>query len=441
MSPADRPYFVLVGKNNDAPRFSAKLLGEALLDEAPAARDGGGRLYAYHDDAWRPDGEAVYERRVRDLMGDLWLPKHASETVQWIAHGAPLMDEQPPRDRVRVVNGVLHLAADGTPTLEPPGVDPLTPVRLPVRYDPKAKCPRFRRFLTEVVPAAAEATVQELLGYLLVPDNSQQKAFLFYGPGGNGKSTLVRVIEALLGVDNVASCSLKSLSDDRFAAADLYGKLANAVADITSEEVASLSTFRAITGGDRLRAERKYERAFDFRPYARLIFSVNRYPPMRDPTNATFARWVVVPFDQQLRGTKAEDKALTRKLTTAGELSGILNYALGGLQRLRANGTFTVAAASADALARFRLAADTVAMFLAEEAFEPGFHRRVEVYEAFRMWCGRAGHRDMSRNQFYDRARAVLGDERRVQGHDGWQFSPRNRPLTTRRRRRPKGGE
>ncbi len=419
MSTDERPFFV---KQGSSWRFAPPLLGQALVDEAPAAKDAGGRLYGYHDEAWMPDGETFYRRRVRELMGKSWQPRHETDAIRWIEAGAPKMDERPPLDSIRVLNGILHVGPKGA-TLEPLSAAPLTPVRLPVRYDPDADCPRFTKFILSTLGARSARLAQEIVGYLLVPDNSQQKAFFFQGPGGNGKSTLVQVVEALIGEDNVSSCSLKSLSDDRFAVADLYGRLVNAVADITSEELASLSTFRAITGGDRLRAERKYGHAFEFRPFTRLIFSANKFPPMRDPSNATFARWVVLPFEREFRGSPEEDKQLAAKLTTPQELSGVLNWALAGLIRLRKNGSFAKAKEADAALARFRLAADTVAMFIEDDfsTWPRGHYKRPDVYRGFTGWCKETGHQPMTRNQFYARMEAVLGEAVQSRGGHGWR--------------------
>jgi putative DNA primase/helicase len=417
-------YVVMTGKHGDVPRFAASKLADELLNEAPAAKDGGGLLYAYYDDAWRPDASARYRKAVLDRMGDHWLPKHPNEVLQWIADNAPPLDERPPLDRVRVRNGIVRVGRTRV-TLEPHSVEPMTPVHLPVTYDPDARCPEFDRYISTVLPSAqVRKTAQEVMGYVLVPDNSHQKAVLAKGTAGTGKTTWVRVLCALIGETNHSAWPLDAFSENRFAAADLYGKLANVCPDLSSRELSSSALFRSITGGDPIQAEHKGTRSFQFTPYARLIFAANQYPPVKSPTNALFDRWIVLPFDVRLRGTVQEDKTLAARLAKPDELSGILNYALEGLMRLRRQGGFTIAPESDAALDEFRLAADTVASFIRDQMSQPGFYERGGAHHAYLTWCEVAKHQPMSRNQFYGRVRELIGDEVKVKGANGWRVRP-----------------
>jgi putative DNA primase/helicase len=414
------------GKNKDVPRFAAPLMGQELLKEFPAAKDAGGLVYAYHDDAWRPDGEEFYRARVKQRMGSIWKPAHGNDVMAWIDATEVKLDPTPPLDRIRVANGILHIdfrRGRWIVTLRPHNPDPLTPVALPVTYDRAAKCPLFDTFMLEALTPGPRQTAQEIMGVLLVPDNSQQKAFLAKGDGGNGKSVWVRVIYALLGgAENCAAHELSAISDNRFAAADLYGKLANVCADISSRELSSSSLFRAITGGDPIMGEHKYKNAFTFTPYARLLFSANKFPPIANPSNALWDRWLVLTFDARFRGTAREDRKLPARLTTPEELSGILNYALAGLLRYRKQDGFTISRSSRAALDEFKLAADTVRAFIADEMTRPQFYERHERWLKYQVWCSHTGHQSLARNQFYRRMREVLGKELTVAGERGWRI-------------------
>jgi putative DNA primase/helicase len=54
---------------------------------------------------------------------------------------------------------------------------------------------------------------------------------MLHGDGRNGKGTLLRVIEVFLGRVNCSNRSLQDLDNNRFAVADLFGKIANILAD------------------------------------------------------------------------------------------------------------------------------------------------------------------------------------------------------------------
>jgi phage/plasmid-associated DNA primase len=82
--------------------------------------------------------------------------------------------------------------------------------------------------------------------------------------------------------------------------------------------------FKVLVAGDRISAERKFLSDFDFRPYAKLIFSSN-LPPL-PPENAHdedafYKRWFVVSFNLRQKclfcGKKLEiERRLIDKLTT-----------------------------------------------------------------------------------------------------------------------------
>ena len=138
--------------------------------------------------------------------------------------------------------------------------------------------------------------------------------------------TLLSLLVALLGTENVAPSRCTD-STNRFAAAELEGKLANLFADLDARALQASSIFKSITGGDAITGERKYAPAFSFRPFARLLYSANEPPPTPDSSDAFFRRWTIVPFERRF-DEKAADRRLLDSLTTPQELSGLLNHGL-----------------------------------------------------------------------------------------------------------------
>jgi len=126
---------------------------------------------------------------------------------------------------------------------------------------------------------------------------------------------------------------------DRFAKADLYGKMANIGGDLPAKDLSDTAAFRNLTGGDDNRAQEKYRNAFNFRNKAKMFFSANVLPRSPDDTYAYYSRWILLEFlniFDPRSGTGDPD--LDSKLQTPEELSGLLNIALAGLDRLRSNG-------------------------------------------------------------------------------------------------------
>jgi hypothetical protein len=125
---------------------------------------------------------------------------------------------------------------------------------------------------------------------------------LLWGAGGNGKSTLLGLLRALLGAENVAAVSLHDLEGDRFAKADLVGKLATICGDLDLRAIRSSDSFKQLTGGDLLRVQRKHGQPFTFMPIAVPIFSANGFAPVADQSPAWFDRWLVLPFERRFVG-------------------------------------------------------------------------------------------------------------------------------------------
>lgn len=118
-------------------------------------------------------------------------------------------------DRIHVANGTLFL--DGRFTEE----KEYCRNRLPVRYDPDA-CfpPEWITFLDQLLEVDDVFTLQEFMGYCLLPTTKAQKMLMIVGQGGEGKSRIGVVMRAIFG-ESMVNGSLAKVETNRFARADL----------------------------------------------------------------------------------------------------------------------------------------------------------------------------------------------------------------------------
>jgi putative DNA primase/helicase len=392
------------------------------LAEQIAAREtyaiGGTLLHVFLDGYYQP-GERHLRQRIVELLGDSWSRRKSEEIIAYMRITSPELWERPPLDIISLPNGLLNVE---TRELSPHTPEHLSPVRIPAAYDPDAACPRVDAYIDSTAPELS-VLLTEVAGWLLTPDDRHQKSIMLKGPGGSGKTTFLELLTGLLGAENVSRVALHQLEEDRFATADLYGKLANVFADLPAQALKSSSIFKSITGRDHIRAERKGRDAFTFKPYARLLFSANAAPPTADSSDAFFERWLVLPFERKHRGTSHEDKNLPAKLTTPPELSGFLNHALDGLDRLRRQEGFTPIAASEDAAARFRVDSDSAAGFT-EETCRLGVEARIAkplLFKAYVAWCSDNGRHPLASQRFSHRLRELHRlDAVSSKGRDYW---------------------
>jgi putative DNA primase/helicase len=220
-----------------------------------------------------------------------------------------------------------------TEQLSPHTPDYLSLLQLPINYDPNTKCPNILRFLGQILRPKDVFTVLQLFGYCLLRTAKYEKAVMCCGPGDNGKGTLLKLIERFLGEQNVSHASIQELNNDRFAIADLHGKLANVCADLKAEKLTNTGTFKMLVSGDTIRAQKKHGQPFEFKNIAKPIFSANEIPESEDQSYAYFKRWIILLFDRVFLG-EDKDTNLIGKLTTDEELSGLLNLAIIALRQL-----------------------------------------------------------------------------------------------------------
>lgn len=240
-------------------------------------------------------------------------------------------------DEISLKNGILN-----TKTFEFTEHDPTRRflLQVPITYDVDADCPKFKDFLLELIPDNKERkTIEELFGYCLVKNYSIQKWFMFLGSGGNGKGTLLATLRSFLGAENISAVELQEF-EKPFSVAELYGKLANVVGDLSAKEIYHSGRLKSLTGGDLLLAEKKFQNPFYFVNHAKLIYSANDLPKTFDGTRAFWRRVMLINFTQCFTGD-GDIKDLWREFTTDKELSGILNLAIEGLHRLNDNHKFT----------------------------------------------------------------------------------------------------
>jgi putative DNA primase/helicase len=195
---------------------------------------------------------------------------------------------------------------------------------------------------------------------------------LLLGEGANGKSVWLNLLQTFLGRENVSALSLHRLEADKFAASRLVGKLANIGTDLPTAALASTSMFKALTGGDSITAERKFEASFEFTPFVRLLFSANSAPRSDDSTHGFFRRWLCVPFNRTFDESDPDNvprAVLDARLSEPGELSGLLNRALDALPAIR-KGRFTESASTRGALDEFRRVTDPLALWLDQNTIE-----------------------------------------------------------------------
>ena len=263
--------------------------------------------------------------------------------------------------------------------------------RLPVRYNPEAPPPvRWLAFLEELLWPEDIPTLQEFMGYCLIPTNKGQKMLMLVGNGGEGKSRIGRVLRALLG-DNMNTCSIQKLACNRFARADQEGKLLMLDDDMKMDALPDTETLKAIiTMEDKMDLERKGRQSVQGHLYVRLIgFGNGSLSALYDRSDGFYRRQLVLQVRDRPED-RVDDTSLGDKLR--GEAEGILLWCLEGLNRLIAQGyAFTISQRTQRNMEEIRKTDNNVLDFLESIGyimFEANTHATTrQLYRAYLRWC------------------------------------------------------
>ena len=240
--------------------------------------------------------------------------------------------------------------------------DAVLTYQMKFNYDPDAGCPIFEKALARMFPDDTEAVlavVQEMFGYTFLYNASPADTlFYLYGGGRNGKSILSFVLRELHGEENVAGVSLAGLSE-RFNLSALVGKRICICPENAQAKLLDTSIIKALTGRDTVKVEEKYATPTGMVFHTKIIVNSNHYLRTDDDSTGFWERIQTIGFyvtflsskeiakRSKSRYYRKRDTKLEMKLKQ--ELPGIFNWAMKGLQRLRANGyVFTASKSVAD---------------------------------------------------------------------------------------------
>lgn len=315
------------------------------------------RIFYYKNGYYQENGKSKVYEYSRRCLGELFTKKLGDRVAEKVRTDTYIdkdefYDAEP--GRLCVKNGVLDLEEQELHEHTPQEVHFQ---RLNVEYDEDASYNELTDFLQSLFKDDDQIkVVQEIFGFCLYRQYFLKKAVIFHGDVDNGKSTVIDILTRLLGDENISGIKLQKLGQ-RFQKASLVNKLANIVGDLPSEELKQTGDFKALTGGDPMNYEVKNGGHYTFENYAKIIYSANDLPRVRNPTPAFFSRWIIINFPytfvepsqyDEYSNEYIEDNDIkeaepnpVENLFEQQSLSGVLNFALDGLQRLLANNEFS----------------------------------------------------------------------------------------------------
>lgn len=392
----NRELFYINGK------FNPVLLGRIAADvgQLQMAPGTGKGFWRYSKGKYVPDGDRWLKSYCHAALDIEFRKNKFTEVRESCDASLPRLPTVSSEEYINCLNGLLYWR-ETPPRLAAHSPDIPSVVQINARWDPKAECPNVVDFLTEAMPEDALSFVYEWIGYLLIPTTKYQRALMIEGPRDTGKSTFLHMIEVFLGRDSVSNASLQDVCDDKFTRAGLLGKAVNISGDLDTRTIRDVGVFKRMTAGDWVNAQKKFEDPFDFRPFARHMYSANELPGTTDHSGAFYKRWFVLPMHRQVTDSEM-DPDLELRLATGEERSGLMRLAVAGLRRLDKRSHFRLPASMKSAGEQFREHTDPVLSW-GKETLVIGFGktcRLTDAYRSYTMWCEDNGRRPEGRNKF-----------------------------------------
>ena len=264
---------------------------------------------------------------------------------------------------------------------------------IPHKFDISITCPKIEAFLLEVLGSKEEVKLaQEFIGYCLYRKYFIKKAWIIKGDQDTGKTTLINLINIFVGNENTSGVSLHKVIYDKFAASRLYSKLLNFYDDLPMQDLKDTGAFKIATGGGFISGEKKFGDSFEFMNYAKFLFATNYFIILNDKNQiedmAYYGRYLIT-LCENVFDKKTMDRDILEKMTTPEEMSGLINFALEGLQRLLENGSFTYSRTPSENQILMEKNSNSIVGFIQDCVMEEegAWLATNDLYEAYLSYC------------------------------------------------------
>ena len=406
-----REFYIKNQREEFVPLFLVRYLQKYLYPLACTAK----QFWKYKEGAWKPYSDALIRRHITRALKEKIQGRMTDNVFKILADETYVNEELWDRNPL-LINCRSGMVGIETGETIPHDPKYLSRVQLPVNYDPHRESVSWFEFLKDIFPEDVEDPknlrtymikhylLQQWFGYCLLRDNRFHKALFLYGTGGNGKSTVIEVLQAMVGETNTSNLSLSDLCH-RFKIQHLFGKMVNLATETGSRDPLAMDVFKTIIAGEKISAERKFGDVFDFRPYSKFCVSMNDTPVISDKSYGLERRLIVLSFNRRI---EKHEVIPNMKEKLIEEIDGIFTWAVRGLQDLLKRNGFFIGETIGEDTEQFMKTINPLLIF-GEECCE--FRKDYEVepqslWDQYKSWCEQGKNRPLGRNNFYNQVLA-----------------------------------
>jgi len=313
-------------------------------------------MWIYDNGIYIPEGKSHIGEFCRKILGESFTSHILNAVILKIEKDTAINEDEffqsatENVEEIPVENGIFHLIDKTLTDFDPKKI---FFNKIPVEYNPNAKCPNIEQHLKDVLATEDDINVMyEVFGYILWKGHFIEKGIMMVGDGRNGKGKTIDLMKRFIGIDNCCSVPLSNMTGDTFRLAELFGKMANLAGDLSNTALKDTGMFKQITGRDLISAKRKFKSAVTFINYSKQIFACNELPRVYDFSRGFWSRWILFEFpytfldNEEYELSKLSSKKLMNpeqieKISTPEELSGLFNKAIEKLEKIRKKKNFS----------------------------------------------------------------------------------------------------
>lgn len=304
-------------------------------------------------------------------------------------------------------NGILDMKEylkTGKCDLMPHSPSFVSTYKLPFDFNPEAKCPTYDMVAAHTFGDQERNDLwDEIVGAHIYQPFPIEHFFMLQGEGSNGKSVLIGVLRALLGSENCSSVPLESFKPENFVFGMTYGKLANIISDQHDIENVNEGLLKQFVTREEMTFNRKHLNPIHGRPTAFLTICTNPLPRFADKSNGIWRRLILFSLSNTVPLEMQNPQLIEPAFWAgSGELSGVFNRAVRGLQRVIARGRLAKVDAVVKAVEEYRNELNPIAEFVETQLeFDPMATETGDaVYRAYRNYVIANGNKPMARITF-----------------------------------------
>ena len=248
--------------------------------------------------------------------------------------------------------------------------------------------------------------VQVVSGLAVIGEVLIEALYIYYGPGGNGKSTfgnaILKTIGSYGGTISADALTVNCKRNVKPELAEAKGKRLLIASEMEEGQRLSTSIAKQLCSTDEIAAEKKYKDPFHFTPSHNLVLYTNHLPKVGAMDDGIWSRLMIIPFNAKLRGEKDMKNYGNYLFENAGEY--ILKWLIEGAEKLiAAGGHYPVPQCVEDAIRKYKSENDWLTHFLTDCCrLSPELTSKSgQLYDTYRAYCARVGEFTRSTSEFY----------------------------------------